>query len=136
MTVPVAGTNFRHTMSVAAWDIKYTITLHMGDVTVVEWEDSDGTPHLGTKFSPNGEQMVLVDDFMLFAKNGAMTKITIVPDCGQLVIEFDNSYSFLTSKTVKYRFDSMGGGDGGGSDGVGDGVSDKTEAEEEKKEEK
>jgi hypothetical protein len=112
MTVPVAGTILRHTMSVASWDIKCTVTLHKGDVTVVEWEDSDGTPHLGTKFSSNGEQQVLIDDVMIFSKNGALTDTTIVPDCGQLVIEFDNSYSFVTSKTVKYRFDSMGGGDG------------------------
>ena len=108
MTVPIAGTVLRHTMSVASWDIKYTITLHKGDVTVVEWEDSDGTQHLGTKFSPNGETVVLIDDVMIFSKNGASTETTTVPDCGQLVIEFDNTYSFLTSKTVKYRFDSMG----------------------------
>jgi len=108
MTVPLAGTLLRHTLSVANWDIKYTVTLHKGDVTVVEWEDSDGTPHVGTKFSPNGEQEVLVDDVMIFSQNGASTETTVVNDCGQLVIEFDNSFSFLTSKTVKYRFDQMG----------------------------
>jgi len=120
MTVPVAGTLLRHTTSLAAWDIKYTVTLHKGDVTVVEWEDSDGTPHLGTKFSPNGETEILINDVMIFSKNGALTDTTIVSDCGQLVIEFDNSFSFMTSKTVKYRFDSMGGNEnesGNGGDG-------------------
>ena len=109
MTVPIAGSVLRYTVSVGSHDVKMMVTLHMGDVTVVEWEDDDGTKHIGSKFSPNGETHVIVEEMPVVSANGASTGAAEVPVCGQLVIRFDNTYSMLTSKTVKFRFDSVSG---------------------------
>ena len=73
----------------------------------MEWEDDDSTKHIGSKFSPNGETQVIVEETSVVSADGASTGSTKVPVCGQLVIRFDNSYSMFTSKTVKFRFDTV-----------------------------
>ena len=117
VTVPVAGAALSWSVTVASKDVKLSATLHPGTVKWVEWTDARGISHCGSTFRPTGseddgkeegaaaELCTVMPEVTLDAVNGAMKGQFIVPSTGQVLMRFDNTYSYLTSKTVKYKFE-------------------------------
>ena len=110
VTVPLPGAVLTWSATVTSRDLKLSATLIRGAVKWVEWTDSRGVDHYGSTFRPaavdeGGEPEVLLPEVTLEAAHGAHQGRFIVPATGQVLLRFDNTYSYLTSKSVKYKFE-------------------------------